>query len=104
MSALIGAEYRAAHRHGVLVEVYGEGILILVERRWAKRDGGRTCQARPPADSRRCGGAAARIKPLYPGTAPENIRNFIELRGVGFINVARVFGIGAVKMSQAACG
>ncbi len=34
------------------------------------------------------------------GTAPENIRHFIELRGVGIINVARVFGIGAVKMSQ----
>ena len=54
-------------RHGVLVEVYGEGILILGESGVGKkRDGGRTCQARPPADSRRCGGAAARIKPLYP--------------------------------------
>ena len=34
------------------------------------------------------------------GTAPENIRHFIELRGVGIINVARVFGSGAVKMSE----
>ena len=36
----------------------------------------------------------------FLGTAPENIRHFIELRGVGIINVARVFGSGAVKMSE----
>lgn len=34
------------------------------------------------------------------GTAPENIRHFIELRGVGIINVARVYGVGAVKVSE----
>ena len=34
------------------------------------------------------------------GTAPENIRHFIELRGVGIVNVARVFGVGAVKVSE----
>ena len=33
------------------------------------------------------------------GMAPENIRHFIELRGIGIINVARLFGIGAVKNS-----
>ena len=40
------------------------------------------------------------------GTAPENIRHFIELRGVGIINVARVFGSGAEKMSEksGSCG
>ena len=34
------------------------------------------------------------------GTAPENIRHFIELRGIGIVNVARVFGVGAVKLSE----
>ena len=34
------------------------------------------------------------------GTSPENIRHFIELRGIGIINVARVFGMGAVKASK----
>lgn len=34
------------------------------------------------------------------GTAPENIRHFIELRGIGIVNVARVFGVGAVKESE----
>jgi HPr kinase/phosphorylase len=31
------------------------------------------------------------------GTAPELIRNYIELRGIGIINVAKLFGIGAIK-------
>ena len=34
------------------------------------------------------------------GTALENIRHFIELRGIGIVNVARVFGVGAVKVSE----
>ena len=34
------------------------------------------------------------------GTAPENIRHFIELRGIGIVNVARIFGVGAVKVSE----
>ena len=34
------------------------------------------------------------------GTAPENIRHFIELRGVGLINVSRVYGAGAVKVTE----
>ena len=31
------------------------------------------------------------------GTAPELIRNYIELRGIGIINVAKLFGMGAVR-------
>ena len=31
------------------------------------------------------------------GTAPELIRNYVELRGIGIINVAKLFGMGAVK-------
>ncbi|MBQ9993629.1 MAG: HPr kinase/phosphorylase, partial [Clostridia bacterium] len=34
------------------------------------------------------------------GSAPENIRHFIELRGVGIINARRIFGMGAVKMTE----
>ena len=34
------------------------------------------------------------------GTAPENIRHFIELRGIGIVNVARVYGVGAGKLSE----
>ena len=34
------------------------------------------------------------------GSSPENIRHFMELRGVGIINARRLFGIGAVKMTE----
>ena len=34
------------------------------------------------------------------GTAPENIRHFIELRGIGIINARRIFGMGAVKLTE----
>ncbi|MBR2724223.1 MAG: HPr kinase/phosphorylase, partial [Ruminococcus sp.] len=34
------------------------------------------------------------------GTSPENIRHFIELRGIGIINARRIFGMGAVKLTE----
>lgn len=34
------------------------------------------------------------------GTAPEVIRHFIELRGIGIVDVRRIFGIGAIKMTE----
>ena len=34
------------------------------------------------------------------GEAPDNIRHFIELRGIGIINARRIFGMGAVKMTE----
>ena len=34
------------------------------------------------------------------GQAPENIRHFIELRGIGIINARRIFGMGAVKLTE----
>ena len=55
-------------RHGVLVEVYGEGILILGDSGVGKkRDGHRTGQARPPADRRRRGGTAPHFQPQHSG-------------------------------------
>ena len=34
------------------------------------------------------------------GSAPENIRHFIELRGIGIVNARRIFGMGAVKLTE----
>lgn len=34
------------------------------------------------------------------GTSPENIRHFLELRGIGIINARRLFGMGAVKVTE----
>lgn len=88
-------------RHGVLVEVYGEGILILGESGVGKSETaiellkrGHRLIADDAVDLRRVSNKT------IVGTSPDNIRHFIELRGVGIVNVRRVFGLGAVKMSE----
>lgn len=88
-------------RHGVLVEVYGEGILILGDSGVGKSE---TAIELVKRGHRLIADDAVELRRVsnrtIVGTAPENIRHFIELRGVGIINVARVFGSGAVKMSE----
>ena len=88
-------------RHGVLVEVYGEGILILGDSGIGKSETaielvkrGHRLVADDAVELRRVSNRSV------VGTAPENIRHFIELRGVGIVNVARVYGVGAVKVSE----
>ena len=76
-------------RHGVLVEVYGEGILILGDSGIGNR-----LVADDAVELRKVSNRQ------IMGTAPENIRHFIELRGIGIVNVARIFGVGAVKVSE----
>ena len=88
-------------RHGVLVEVYGEGILILGDSGIGKSElaielvkRGHRLVADDAVELRKVSNRQ------IMGTAPENIRHFIELRGIGILNVARVFGVGAVKLSE----
>ena len=57
-------------RHGVLVDVYGEGVLIFGDSGIGKSE-----------------------------TAIELIRNYLEVRGVGVIDVEKLFGVGAVQDS-----
>ena len=87
-------------RHGVLVEVYGEGILILGDSGIGKSELAIELVKR----GHRLADDAVELRKVsnrqIMGTAPENIRHFIELRGVGIVNVARVFGVGAVKVSE----
>ena len=87
-------------RHGVLVEVYGEGILILGDSGIGKSElaielvkRGHRLVADDAVELRKVSNRQ------IMGMAPENIRLFIALRGIGIINVARLFGIGAVKNS-----
>lgn len=88
-------------RHGVLVEVYGEGILILGDSGVGKSE---TAMELVKRGHRLIADDAVELRRVSDrsivGTSPENIRHFIELRGVGIINVARLFGSGAVKMSE----
>lgn len=86
--------------HGVLVELYGEGILILGDSGVGKSE---TAIELVKRGHRLIADDAVELRRIsykqILGTAPENIRHFIELRGIGIVNVARVFGIGSVRSS-----
>ncbi len=88
-------------RHGVLVEVYGEGVLILGESGVGKSE---TAIELVKRGHRLVADDAVEIKKVSAislvGTAPEIIRHFIELRGIGIIDVKKIFGMGAVKDSE----
>lgn len=84
--------------HGVLVEVYGEGILLTGESGVGKSE---TAIELVKRGHRLIADDAVVVKRVtsttLKGTAPTNIQYFIELRGIGIINARKIFGIGAVK-------
>lgn len=88
-------------RHGVLVEVHGEGILLLGESGVGKSE---TAMELVKRGHRLIADDAVEIRRVSTrtlvGSSPENIRHFMELRGIGIINVRRIFGIGSVKVTQ----
>ena len=88
-------------RHGVLMNINGQGVLLLGDSGIGKSE---TAIELLKRGHRLVADDAVELRKVsnrqIMGTAPENIRHFIELRGVGIINVARVFGSGAVKMSE----
>jgi HPr kinase/phosphorylase len=88
-------------RHGVLIEIYGEGVLIMGESGVGKSE---TAIELVKRGHRLVADDAVEIKKISKntlmGSSPDNIRHFLELRGIGIVNARRLFGIGAVKMSQ----
>ena len=85
-------------RHGVLMEVYGEGLLLTGESGIGKSEAalellkrGHRLIADDAVDIRKVNSNS------LVGSAPELIRNYIELRGIGIVNVAKLFGMGAVR-------
>ena len=88
-------------RHGVLVEVYGVGILLLGESGVGKSE---TAVELVKRGHRLIADDAVEIRRVSPktlvGSSPANIRHFMELRGIGIINVRRLFGIGSVKITE----
>ncbi|MCK9478397.1 MAG: HPr(Ser) kinase/phosphatase [Firmicutes bacterium] len=88
-------------RHGVLVEVYGEGVLLLGESGVGKSEAAIELVKR---GHRLIADDAVEIKKVSAitlvGSSPEIIRHFIEIRGIGIIDVKRLFGMGAVKDSE----
>lgn len=88
-------------RHGVLVEVYGEGILIMGDSGVGKSEAAIELLKR---GHRLVADDAVEIKRVsnrtLVGSAPDIIRHFVELRGIGVIDVKEIFGIGAVKDTE----
>lgn len=88
-------------RHGVLVEVYGEGILLLGESGVGKSE---TAIELVKRGHRLIADDAVEIRRVSSrtlvGTSPENIRHFVELRGIGIVNARRIFGMGSVKITE----
>ena len=87
-------------RHGVLVEVYGLGLLLLGESGVGKSEAAIELLKR---GHRLIADDAVEIKAVantLEGTAPELIRHYVELRGIGVIDVRQIFGVGAVKARQ----
>lgn len=88
-------------RHGVLIEVYGEGMFITGESGVGKSE---TAIELVKRGHRLVADDAVEIRKVsnisLVGTSPDNIRHFLELRGIGIINARRLFGIGAVKVTE----
>ena len=88
-------------RHGVLMEVYGEGVFLTGESGIGKSE---TAIELLKRGHRLIADDAVEIKKVSGsnliGSAPEVIRDYIELRGIGIINVAKLFGMGAVKVEN----
>lgn len=88
-------------RHGVLLEIYGEGVLLLGESGIGKSE---TAIELVKRGHRLIADDAVDIKhtenKLLVGTAPALIRHYIELRGIGVVDVRQLFGMGAVKEQQ----
>ncbi len=87
-------------RHGVLVNVYGQGVLMLGESGVGKSETaiellkrGHQLVADDAVEIRR-------INNMLIGTAPEIIRHYVEIRGVGIIDIQQLFGMGAVQFEK----
>ncbi len=84
--------------HGVLVDIYGEGVLIMGESGIGKSE---TALELVRRGHRLVADDAVEIKRVSGttllGSAPEVIRHFIEVRGIGIVDIKQIFGVGSVK-------
>ncbi|SET14781.1 HPr(Ser) kinase/phosphatase [[Clostridium] polysaccharolyticum] len=87
--------------HGVLVDVYGEGLLIMGESGIGKSEAALELIKR---GHRLVSDDVVEIKRVSDetliGSAPDITRHFIELRGIGIIDVKTLFGVESVKNTQ----
>ncbi len=86
--------------HGVLVEVYGMGILIMGKSGVGKSE---TALELIKRGHRLVADDVVEIKQVenrLSGEAPDVIRHFMEVRGIGILDIERLYGVGAVKKSE----
>ena len=88
-------------RSGGLLNIHGEGVLLVGESGVGKSEvaiellkRGHKLIADDLVELRKI------PKSTLVGCSPKNIRHFLEVRGIGIINARRIFGIGAVKVSE----
>lgn len=88
-------------KHGVLVEVYGEGILMLGESGVGKSE---TALELVKRGHRMVADDVVEIRKVsnktLVGSSPDIIRHFIEIRGIGILDVKNLYGVGSVKMTE----
>lgn len=88
-------------KHGVLVEVYGEGILMLGESGVGKSE---TALELVKRGHRLVADDVVEIRKVsnktLVGSSPDIIRHFIEIRGVGILDVKNLYGVGSIKMTE----
>ena len=88
-------------RHGVLCEIYGEGVLIMGESGVGKSEAAIELVKR---GHRLVADDAAEIRKISDsaliGSSPDIIRHFVEVRGIGIIDVKEIFGVGSIKDKQ----
>ena len=87
--------------HGVLVEIYGEGVLIMGESGLGKSE---TAIELLKRGHRLIADDGVEIKRLsnscLMGTASQLLQDYVELRGIGILNVSKLFGMGAIKLEN----
>jgi len=88
-------------KHGVLVEVYGEGVLMLGESGVGKSE---TALELVKRGHRLVADDVVEIRKVsnktLVGSSPDIIRHFIEIRGIGILDVKNLYGVGSVKMTE----
>ncbi len=88
-------------RHGVLVEIYGEGVFITGDSGIGKSE---TAVELIKRGHRLVADDAVEIRKVsnrsLVGSSPENIRYFVEMRGIGIVNARRLFGMSSIKMTE----
>ena len=88
-------------KHAVLVEVYGEGLLIQGESGVGKSE---TALELVIRGHRLIADDLVEIRRVSDttllGTAPDVIRHFIEIRGIGLLDVKNLYGVGSVKVQE----